>query len=127
MKNFIKFIFLFFIGVLFLGSITETCALQAVSGRYSCAFDSISCPKETSLIGNDNLHHYSQIQKALWNCEISSVNSKNNTLVLNDNKCAISFNNKFLLRDETNCLKYIYFTPYKISYILKNAVIARAP
>ena len=127
MKNFIKFVFLFFIFILTLTNRVETYALPAYTDA-NCVIEAITTEDEIiSTTDNHSDKKYSLLQKSIGNCEISSVNTKNNTLGSSDNRSAAFKNNKLTLNYKHYSLKYTLRSSHKISPILENAIIARAP
>ncbi len=123
MKNFIKYIFLIFIGLLFFNNINITPAVPTDSGRVCAAIENQS----NSTLENGQTHKYTLLQKALYNCEISSVNQKDNIVISSDNKCALFPDSKLYLNYKHYYQKYISCNTQEISHILENSVIARAP
>ncbi len=127
MKNFIRFIFLFFIFILTLNNRAETYTIPKISGT-ECILEAIEYEgSEFTAIDNSSDKKYSLLQQSVLNCEISSVQTKNNTLNSSDNRCATFKDNKLSLNYKHYSLKYKLRHSHKISPILENAIIARAP
>ena len=127
MKNFIKFVFLFFIFILTLTNRVEPYALPAYTDA-NCVIEAVTTEDEIiSTTDGQSDKKYSLLQKFVGNCEISSVNTKNNTLGSSDNRFATFKNNKLTLNYKHYSLKYTLRSSHKISPILENAIIARAP
>lgn len=127
MKNFIKFIFVFFIFILSLiTSIGET-SVPVISNA-NCVIETISINNE-EITSNDSEidKKYSLLRKNIYDYEISGVNSRNNTIGSGDNRFVLFPDNKLSLNYKYYFLTYILRNSHKISPILENAIVTRAP
>jgi len=127
MKNFIKFIFVFFIFLINFNQSTAAPVVPVVSGVHSVIEATYHKNDEYVAADFEIDKRYFLLRKNLFDCEISGVNSKNNTIGSGDNRFCLFSNNKLSLNYKYYFLTYILRNSHKISPILENAIVTRAP
>ncbi len=127
MKNFIKFIFVFFIFLLNIGNSTATPAVPTISGAH-CVIESLSHrTEEIAAVNSSADRKYSLLRRNICDCEISAVKPQSNTFGSGDNRCVLFSDNKLLTNYRYYYSTYILRNSRKISPILENAIVTRAP